>query len=143
MDFSFDFFASLVEKSNKTCLLEINQKYPGALQDKISPCERDNLIAFVIKSDLTSMFSFLLDTIGGFDLEHKNKRGQTALILACEYGRYIIVERLIKERVDITVRDIVGYNAFSYALMSGSSEIVEELIEAGAKVFESIPFTFL
>eukprot|EP01038_Epipyxis_sp_PR26KG_P005643 gene5643-7790_t len=63
----------------------------------------------------------------GINVETKN--GHTALIRACELGRYHVVEALLDRLADINYVNKFGRTALHYAVEVGSSDCVRILIE--------------
>ena len=53
--------------------------------------------------------------MSSIDLNRRDPRGNTALMLACKKGYIDIVKELIKADVDINIKDIYGKNALMIA----------------------------
>ena len=71
----------------------------------------------------------------GEDINCRDHRGMTALMIAAENGRVQIVQLLVKEgaNLDFTSEQMrSGYTALMIAVVEGHQEIVKLLIDAGA-----------
>ena len=71
----------------------------------------------------------------GEDINCRDHRGMTALMIAAENGRVQIVQLLVKEgaNLDFTSEQLrSGYSALMIAVVEGHQEIVKLLIDAGA-----------
>jgi serine/threonine-protein phosphatase 6 regulatory ankyrin repeat subunit B len=67
------------------------------------------------------------------DVNAKNKRRSTALIIAAWHGRVNMVEALINAGADVSVKNKDGNTAFKIATeMNDQKEIARMLVEAGA-----------
>ncbi len=77
-----------------------------------------------------------------YDINHKNKNGENALLLCCYwyYDRcYLnddIIEFLINEKIDVNAKDKDGNTALIKACTHNDSKAIELLLNAGAKVNE-------
>ncbi|XP_051235581.1 uveal autoantigen with coiled-coil domains and ankyrin repeats protein isoform X2 [Dicentrarchus labrax] len=60
----------------------------------------------------------------GADITVRDKQNKTALILGCEYGCKDAVEVLLKSGSDVKAVDGLGHDAFHYARLSKSPELV-------------------
>ncbi|XP_035508068.1 uveal autoantigen with coiled-coil domains and ankyrin repeats [Morone saxatilis] len=60
----------------------------------------------------------------GADITVRDKQNKTALILGCEYGCKDAVEVLLKSGADVKAVDGMGHDAFHYARLSKSPELV-------------------
>ncbi|XP_070820570.1 uveal autoantigen with coiled-coil domains and ankyrin repeats isoform X1 [Chaetodon trifascialis] len=60
----------------------------------------------------------------GADITVRDKQNKTALILGCEYGCKDAVEVLLKSGIDVKAVDGLGHDAFHYARLSKSPELV-------------------
>lgn len=60
----------------------------------------------------------------GADITTRDKQNKTALILGCEYGCKDAVEVLLKSGADVKAVDGFGHDAFHYARLSKSPELV-------------------
>nr|XP_046249028.1 uveal autoantigen with coiled-coil domains and ankyrin repeats isoform X2 [Scatophagus argus] len=60
----------------------------------------------------------------GADITVRDKQNKTALILGCEYGCKDAVEVLLKSGADVKAVDSLGHDAFHYARLSKSPELV-------------------
>jgi ankyrin repeat protein len=61
-------------------------------------------------------------------------REQYPLVLACEYGHYQIVERLLEAGASVNVSDKDHFTALSYAVDQKHYDIVELLLKKGADI---------
>lgn len=68
------------------------------------------------------------------DFDAADEQGETALIKACDAGRFKFVELLLTKKVSLEKRDRAGLPALFYAISAGHSEIVRLLLKAGAQV---------
>ncbi|XP_068597838.1 uveal autoantigen with coiled-coil domains and ankyrin repeats protein [Brachionichthys hirsutus] len=60
----------------------------------------------------------------GADITTRDKQNKTALILGCEYGCKDAVEVLLKSGADVKAVDGLGHDAFHYARLSKSPELL-------------------
>lgn len=70
-----------------------------------------------------------------FDVNIKDKNGQTILMYACFYNRFEIVKYLIEHGVDINIQDKFGHTALIIACNWNYFEIAKLLIEHNANPF--------
>lgn len=92
----------------------------GSLEDK--------LISAVKKGDLKEVETFIA---AGADLEARDNKNMTALMIAAEKGYTDIVKILIKAGVNVTAKDNFNWTAFFRAADKNHPEIVKILIAAG------------
>ena len=73
----------------------------------LSPTEVHNDTAFPEPEDdgqeQVAMVDFILSQTGGCDLDAENNTGDTALIIACRWGKYKLVELLIQRGADVNL----------------------------------------
>lgn len=71
---------------------------------------------------------------GGADCNLRNLDGETPLILAAREGRNDMTALLIENGADVNLTDNLQFSALHYATENGFTEIVEQLLMAGAEV---------
>ena len=76
--------------------------------------------------------SLLLDY--GDHVNFKDKRRDTALILASEQGYIKVVKILIENGANVNSRDVWGKSSLTHASLYGYIKIVKILLEYGANV---------
>lgn len=76
-----------------------------------------------------------------FDLDEVDSDGETAVMIAAQYGHGEIVNLLIKAGVDIN-KTYTFYTAFELSVFNGHLHIAKMLLEADARVNNSL-FTFI
>ena len=62
------------------------------------------------------------------------QHGQSVLVMAANEGALAVVKLLLNAGADIDERDIIGSSALGWAIFQGFPNIVEELLEHGARV---------
>ncbi len=71
----------------------------------------------------------------GFDVNGKNARGDTLLILAAYHGQEKAVELILSQpKVDLDYKNNMGFTALTGAVYKGFNPIVQRLIDKGANV---------
>ncbi|PXF44970.1 putative ankyrin repeat protein [Gracilariopsis chorda] len=68
----------------------------------------------------------------GAQVDHANKTGHTALILAAAYGRLTVVKQLLKNGASVELSDGNGSTAIVVAVQNGHEQIARTLFNAGA-----------
>jgi ankyrin repeat protein len=63
-------------------------------------------------------------TAGESNLNAQDNRGRTALILATQDGREVVVKALLKKQVDVHIRDWEGKTAATVALERNMPELL-------------------
>ncbi|XP_067832813.1 photoreceptor ankyrin repeat protein-like [Heptranchias perlo] len=78
----------------------------------------------------------MLDKCLGLDINHQDRDGNTALMMAAQAGHVTIVNYLLNyyNGMDIEMRDTRGFTALMKAAIQGKAECVASLIMAGADV---------
>jgi ankyrin repeat protein len=82
--------------------------------------------------DTDAMHAFIADA----DIEIKDRRGHTALMLAAENGNVEMVKALIDKDAKIEEKNNDGMTALMFAAANGNVELVKALIDKGAKIEE-------
>ncbi|XP_078721869.1 ankyrin repeat domain-containing protein 33B [Lampetra fluviatilis] len=75
------------------------------------------------------------------DVNHKDKEGNTALLLAAQAGHITIINYLLNyyPGVDVEVRNVHGFTALMKAAMQGRSDCVTALMLSGADITATDP----
>ena len=68
----------------------------------------------------------------GSDINTKDNKGETALMIAAETHKKEILEMLLSKGADVNIKSDIGETALSKAESRNNSDIVELLIQAGA-----------
>ena len=68
------------------------------------------------------------------DINGKNEKGSTALMLAAYYGHTEVVTQLIDAGADVHEQDNSGWTALVYAVWNRKPAVIPMLIESGADV---------
>lgn len=68
----------------------------------------------------------------GADIEARDSRGRSALLLATHHNRIEAARRLIAAGADVNARDAISDSPFLYAGAEGRNEILTMILEAGA-----------
>jgi len=71
---------------------------------------------------------------GGYNLNIKDEKGNTALMAAAYGGHIHVIELLLNKGADVNMKDNGGVTALMLAAMEGHTEVVRTLIEKGADV---------
>jgi ankyrin repeat protein len=69
---------------------------------------------------------------GGADINTKDKKGNTALILAVKQGQGDMVTYLLSAGAAVNERNHIGDNALAWAVAKGPSSLIKELLDQGA-----------
>ena len=77
------------------------------------------------------VINFLLKR--GLDVNARNERGDTALVIAARDGRDALVEILLNNGADPNLRTKAGYSALTIAKENGHANVAERLVAHGAK----------
>ncbi|TCI85055.1 ankyrin repeat domain-containing protein [Tenacibaculum sp. M341] len=80
--------------------------------------------------DFTTTTPDILDKIT--DINHRNKKGETALFLACETGNLKIVEALLAKKADVNISNINNVTPLMIAAYTNNTSIVEKLLAKNA-----------
>jgi ankyrin repeat protein len=70
----------------------------------------------------------------GADVNLRNEDGNTALIIAAEYGRYDCVKYLIDHGANVNIRNFAGDSALIYAAKNGHYECLKKLFNQSTDV---------
>jgi hypothetical protein len=70
----------------------------------------------------------------GFDLEIRDERNWTPLMISAFYGHEDFALLLVKSGADIMARDKDGYNPLHWAAFSGYTNVIKMLLQRGARV---------
>ncbi len=91
-----------------------------------------NLLWVICRKYEAELFKKLVQK--GFDIDIKNKYGNTVLIEASQIGNLKIVELLLKNNADPNIKDSYGDTALIEASAGGFFEIVKLLLENNADI---------
>jgi uncharacterized protein len=76
----------------------------------------------------------------GAEVDRKETwHGQTALMWASAEGHTAVVERLIEQGADKTMRSTTGFSPFLFAVREGRIDVARSLLKAGVNVDEILP----
>ncbi|GFR60560.1 ankyrin repeat protein [Elysia marginata] len=122
----------------------------GGADLNILTSEGDNPLLLASKGGHTDCVKYLIDFTEASMLDHRNKYGQTALMMAAfktPVSGTFYLWHLVRAKATIDVKDANGYTALMLALFAGSSERARLLLRNGAQVsrvshFGETPFTF-
>jgi ankyrin repeat protein len=90
---------------------------------------RDKFLDAAESGDAEAMATMLANPLLT-DPNVRSARGQTPLLLAAEHGHTQVVEQLLNDsRVDVTVRDRLGFNAFLRAAIKGFAPVVQLFVD--------------
>lgn len=76
----------------------------------------------------------LVEILGTKDLDVRNKRGDTPLMVACDEGYEEVGIVFLEKGANMDVQSVKGLTAFDYALQSRNEVLTSELIVRGAHV---------
>ncbi|MDF1761210.1 MAG: SidE phosphodiesterase domain-containing protein [Coxiellaceae bacterium] len=122
-----------LEKTTKP----VKQSHPPSLlfAKKVS-----GLFDAVLKNNIVLLRELI---VKGADVNHANSNGLTPLMLACQMGRMGIAKALINAGAIVTMTDIKGKNALSYALEKGWGQLIKLLKNHGASQSCGIGFSHI
>ena len=104
-------------------LLKRPRSEPKDLDWKAVLCGK--FFAAAESGDLKTLTAVLANQLFS-DPNVRNNRGQTALHIACENGNVQFAQQLLHDnRIDVTLTDHLGYNAFLRAAIKGHVDIVQ------------------
>jgi hypothetical protein len=125
------------KSSNYTFQLMLKYPVPVFTILIIVPCLRSvNLVDLAADGDHETVENILKK--GWEDVNQLNKYNSTALILASCFGRFNVVEILIKHKADLELRDRFGFTAMVWAVRNGHYRIADLLSTAGADLFRDL-----
>ncbi|XP_065346711.1 uncharacterized protein LOC135943972 [Cloeon dipterum] len=67
-------------------------------------------------------------------MNRQDKDGRTALHYAAGEGNLGIVQKMLNQKADVSLKDHNGWTALHYAILSRHQELVQKLLESGAKI---------
>ncbi|KAJ6160634.1 hypothetical protein N7470_004030 [Penicillium chermesinum] len=82
---------------------------------------------------LTDTVNVLIDR-HSYNINEKGNHGRTALVAACSRGHLEIVQMLLENGADMTLRDFDGHDSLTTASLNGHLEIVRLLVKRGADI---------
>ncbi|MBD9354672.1 ankyrin repeat domain-containing protein [Methylomonas albis] len=94
----------------------------GALACSEDSKGNNALMGVAFKGDMPTARWFLDN--GGCDVNHQNRAGQTALMMASLFGREAIIQLLMKHGARADIQDLQGNSAASLAQAQGLSRVV-------------------
>lgn len=89
----------------------------------------DYLTELVRKNNIAELIGYL-----GMDIDQKNKKGDTALLIATRLNNRSLVNHLINLGADFNQENQRGTTALTLAIFNGYFDIAKDLIFSGAKV---------
>ena len=86
--------------------------------------------------DQVALMDFILKQTGGTDIDAENDTGDTALMIACRYGKYKLVELLVQRGAEVNLETSKGKTALIETVKARvqSMRILLYLLDQGAKV---------
>ena len=70
----------------------------------------------------------------GFDVDHCNEKGRTAIMLASAHGHKEIIQTLVSSGGNVNMQDNKGWTALMLASLNGHAKIIEELLKEHADI---------
>lgn len=114
--------------------LQISEMLLGAGANPLD-CDENGNAPVHFAASFANKFLMLALIAKDADLSAKNINGQTPLIIAAINGANEVVAQLLAtEKCDVNAADNIGHTAVYYASERGYTEIVENLIMAGASM---------
>lgn len=103
---------------------------------RMVPCRRHGVTVLMaaVRANEFPLAEYAVRTTRGLDLNVQSLFGDTALTIACRYGRYSMVELLIQNGCDLNMETTAGRTALLEAVKVNSLAIIELLIYNGALV---------
>ncbi len=89
----------------------------------------DHLTELVRKNSISDLMAYL-----GSDINKRNNRGDTALLIATRLNNRMLVNHLINLGADFQKENQRGTTPLTLAIFNGYTEIARDLILSGAKV---------
>jgi hypothetical protein len=128
-------FSATADYAASTSIINGRVEFRSKL--RLCQCDRHGttaLLSAVRLNDISLAVGIIkrIDNLADFDLE--NKVGDTALTLACRYGRLAFVQLLVEHGVNINHETQTGRTALIEAVKVSNAVIVDELIKFGASV---------
>lgn len=99
------------------------------LKDKI----KVRLLLFSSKFNLINIVNYLIDE-HNIDINSKDKKRYTSLIISSQYGQEEMVKHLIRKGANLNIKDSNGHSSLMWASENGHLNVVKILIENGIKV---------
>ncbi|MFV0393287.1 MAG: ankyrin repeat domain-containing protein [Coprobacillaceae bacterium] len=116
-------------KNNNLRIAEVLLK--AKTNPNLKTLDGNTVIHYAVNANNIAMCKTLEPYIEKFD--DKNNWGVTPLIIACQKGYNEISRWLIEKEVNVNAIDEIGYSTLHYASENGFTDIVEQLIMAGAE----------
>eukprot|EP01028_Stygiella_incarcerata_P004629 TRINITY_DN202_c0_g1_i15.p5 TRINITY_DN202_c0_g1~~TRINITY_DN202_c0_g1_i15.p5 ORF type:complete len:288 (+),score=84.18 TRINITY_DN202_c0_g1_i15:827-1690(+) len=101
------------------------------LEKQLEIQRKQRLLHDTAKSGDVDTMAELLNT-GEYDIEMRDRVGNTPLMIASSYGNTGMVSFLLRKRAKINARDGKGWTALACASMAGQAEVVRLLLRKGA-----------
>ncbi|XP_065349814.1 uncharacterized protein LOC135945834 [Cloeon dipterum] len=117
--------------SNIEMTLFLHQKNGKLVKEKSKSSYTALIFACSQKKVDEKVIRWLIED-AGINLDALTSSGDSALLKACEYKKWDVVEILLTKNVDISIKNSGGKSALHYAAESGKLEIVQTLLERGA-----------
>ena len=92
---------------------------------------REDWFQFIEKGDVSGLRGMIEK---GADVDAKDRRGQTGLIIASSKGDDQVVELLLKAGAEVGGTDLYGLTPLMSALANGHEQVAERLLASGADV---------
>ncbi|CAB3374665.1 Hypothetical predicted protein [Cloeon dipterum] len=118
--------------TNIEMTLFLHQKNGKLVKEKLKYSNTALILAISSRKKVDEKVMHWLIEDAGINLDALSSYGDSALLRACEYKKWDVVEILLTKNVDISIKNSDGKSALHYAAESGKLEIVQTLLERGA-----------
>ena len=123
-------------KENREAMLHFLQHNNCREVIPIAKCINGDKLAFSFCFASANNHSDILQAFldQGMNIDIKNKFGNTALILASDFGDRKVVELLLQKNADVNIQSNLGVSALMSAATLGNKEVVQLLLNYNADV---------